>query len=210
MRQSQLDFLSPKSQTPVAEPELPPKHSILRKEFAEFEQPKLASTRQLEKFDCWDLDLDKTPDQWVETYREKIGPHASCPVYERGKYIWEPVTLLGYDPHKKRYIVEVTSGMIKQVNRLSIKFNDENPVLFEKRVSMARKLQQDFFEEHNFTNYVDALSSKDYSLLSYDIRHSIVQKTVAPFKDKDQRSSIENNSPVFRKLIDETVKEYER
>jgi hypothetical protein len=56
-----------------------------------------------------------------------------------GQYLWTEVEVLDYDVKKEKYIVKViSSGVIKEVIRLSLLFREENEEKFKERVEIAK------------------------------------------------------------------------
>ncbi|OMJ85003.1 hypothetical protein SteCoe_13780 [Stentor coeruleus] len=172
--------------------------SILR-ETAQFQHPNLQSTRQIFKFDCWEE--KKSPFQWLQFYREKPPPHGKSPIFEQGVYRWEDIELLGYENNKFKVRV-VKTDAIKRVQRLAIRFNDEDESEFEARVSQARELQGYFESEMRFLDCIDDVSAEKVSELSRDIKYKIIHKAQATYKagrDKDQTESIK----VLMKVVED-------
>jgi dynein heavy chain len=155
---------------------------IFAREHAAFDQPKLKSTRDLTRFDVWEE--GKTAQDWIEFYEGKKGPHAQSPSFESGMYVWEAVELLDYDHEKARFKVRVLStGLVKKVNRLSIKFNDEDPELFKQRLSQGRKLQKDYEGELRFLNYIDAVPTEKVSQLASQTKNHILDLALATLRN---------------------------
>ncbi|CAG9332270.1 unnamed protein product [Blepharisma stoltei] len=173
----QSELSSPaKEELPGSNPEKTKK--LLQREYANFENPDLKSTRDISKFDCWIESMK--PEDWVKFYKGKPGPHGSSPAFEDGVYSWEPIDLLGYDSNAKKFLVRIRKNMLeKKVQRLAIKFHDENPKEFEARVIQARELQQNYDSEVRFLDMVDAISATDVSQLRKDVKAKILKKAVA-------------------------------
>jgi hypothetical protein len=56
-----------------------------------------------------------------------------------GQYLWTEVEVMDYDVKKEKYIVKViSSGVIKEVIRLSLLFREENEEKFKERVEIAK------------------------------------------------------------------------
>lgn len=83
------------------------------------EQP----SKNLKDYDCWDEDLE--PEEWIERYKGTPPPHGKSPIYSHGEYVWTDIELLNYDPASGKFYVRVLeNGLLKFVNRLSLKFKD--------------------------------------------------------------------------------------
>lgn len=142
---------------------------LLQREYANFENPDLKSTRDISKFDCWIEEMK--PADWVKFYHGKQGPHGTSPVFENGLYTWEPIDLLGYDSNSKRFLVRIRQNMLeKRVQRLAVKFHDEHSKDFEERVVQARELQTNYDAEIRFLDTVDAVSASEVSQLRKDVK----------------------------------------
>lgn len=178
---------------------------VLEREYPNFEFPNLKSTRDIRRFDCWIE--ERTPEQWVEFYRGKPGPHAMSPVFDGSKYTWEPVNVLKYNPNTKKFTVQASLGGIqKEVNRLSVRFVDENEADFEARVSQARTLQQDYESEVRFMNYVDEIPGSSVSQLRKETKTKILKSAVATNKDYESEKYVD----VFKTLMAVVDEEYVR
>jgi hypothetical protein len=111
-------------------------HRIMQQEFEHIDFANLKAPRDLSKFDCWDR--DETGEYWAQFYAGKPGPHGDSPVYVNGEYVWSPVTLLGYSGEKCKFLIQLENGIQRMINRVSIKFKDEDPVLFDQRLTLCR------------------------------------------------------------------------
>lgn len=101
------------------------------------EQP----SKNLRDYDCWDGDLE--PQEWLNKYLGTPAPHGQSPIYSHGEYRWADVELLNYDPSSGKFYVKVIeNGLLKFVNRLSLKFKDEDASSFEKRVELSKVRQK--------------------------------------------------------------------
>jgi hypothetical protein len=60
-------------------------------------------------------------------------------LFVNGQYLWTEVEVMDYDVKKEKYIVKViSSGVIKEVIRLSLLFREENEEKFKERVEIAK------------------------------------------------------------------------
>lgn len=97
----------------------------------------LESNKNLIKYDCFNEKL-KGHD-WVEKYKENKGPHGKSPVYVSGQYRWVDIQVVGYDEENDRYLIKtLAGGMLKEVNRLSILFKDEDMDMFRSRLKVCK------------------------------------------------------------------------
>lgn len=75
----------------------------------------------------------------MERYQGTPPPHGKSPIYHQGEYKWVDVELLDYDKATAKFYVKVLqNGLLKFVNRLAIRFADEDSEAFERRVLFAK------------------------------------------------------------------------
>ena len=122
------------------------------------ESEPVQASKNLKDYDCWDQDLK--PEEWLEKYQGKPGPHGKSPIYQQGEYKWADVELLDYDkPSGKFYVKVLQNGLLKFVSRLAITFADEDSGAFEQRVAFAKQRQRKADNELKLQKYIDQMSS---------------------------------------------------
>ena len=94
----------------------------------------------------------------------------------------------------------------KKVQRLAIRFNDEDEKEFEARVTQARELQGYFDSEMRFLECIDEVSSEKVSVLRKEIKTIIINKALATQKKTQNNSQIES----LKKLMQVVEEEYIR
>ena len=178
---------------------------ILSREYANFEFPNLKSTKNISEFDCWRE--EKTPQEWVEFCQDKPGPHAMSPVYEKGSYNWEPVDVLSYNASEKKFLVKIRkTSQQKKVQRLALRFNDEEEANFEQRVTQARELQSNYEAHTRFIDYIDAISGGKISQMRDLLKNHIIRKAVATNKSFENEKYV----PMLKNLMAVAEEEYAR
>ena len=108
--------------------------------------------------------------------------------------------MLGFE--KNKFKVRVLSTLIeKKVQRLAIRFNDEDEKEFEARVSQARELQGYYESEMRFIECIDEVSTEKISELRKQVKTDIINKVL--------RTQKHNQSPQTESLktLMQTVEE---
>jgi hypothetical protein len=71
-------------------------------------------------------------------------------------YIWQDVEVLDFNPSSNRFKVRVcSSGLEKEIVKLSILFNCENKERFFQRLFMAKNLQLNAQDELRYKSYIE-------------------------------------------------------
>ena len=145
----------------------------LPRESAAFQYPNLKSTRDISRFDCWED--KKIAEDWMEFYKGKSGPHAKSPIFDQGVYKWEDVDLIAVE--KRKFVVRVLKTLaVKRVQRLAIRFNDEDEKQFELRVTQARELEGNYHSHQRFIECIDEVSNEKVSTIPLKTKDSIIKK----------------------------------
>lgn len=99
-------------------------------DFLKIDQSKLP----LEIFDNLEYEaLDKSPDQWLA-----LSKRGYTPFYEMGEWSWKAVLILGYDEKQSEYQIQFyPDGKKKNVNRLNLRFEEEDEENFHARRNFA-------------------------------------------------------------------------
>jgi len=87
-----------------------------------------------------------------------------------------PVEVVGYNEKTGRFVVQQKPGKEKEVVRLSIMFNDENPIAFKERVELAKLRQKNAAIEQFFEQYINAMPAEQISQQSEEAKKRIFQK----------------------------------
>ena len=176
-----LPMQSPDILQKLSSESLQKSYNSLPRDSAVFQHPSLKSTREITKFDCWEE--KKTLEDWIEYYKSKPAPHGKSPIFEHGVYKWEDVELIGID--RKKFLVRVLKTLaIKRVQRLAIRFNDEDEKEFEARVSQARELQGYFESEMRFIDYIDEVPTDKVSSITLKTKNAIIKKAFPGKKEQ--------------------------
>lgn len=102
---------------------------------------------------------------------------AETPLQKEGKQVWCPCIVLFQDEENRKYSVRIKgSRQVKEVNRLSLRFNCENKKVFENRVRSARERQQQAEEEIRFKLQVEAQDENVLAPLGRDIKSNVVNR----------------------------------
>ena len=133
--------------------------------------------------------------------------HALSPFYDKGELIWKPVEVLEYDLETKKFKVRAMhSNAVKEVQRLSLLFLDEDQEAFKNRVKMCKTLQSQVEAELRFTDLVDSISSEKVSVLLKETRYNFLKKSM---RDKN-KYNIDKAYSTFKYLIRIVEEEYIR
>jgi dynein heavy chain, axonemal len=201
--QSPEKLLRPVTTLKSDTPDLKKTYLYTYRESPQYQNPNLKSTREISKFDCWEE--GKTPEEWVLFYKKKPIPHGQSPIFESGIYKWEDVEVLGYE--KKKFIVRVIkTSAIKKVQRLAIRFNQENEKEFELRVSQAREFQEYYDSELRFIQCIDEISLEKVSQLRKETKTNIINKTLATKKHNQSNSQVEFLKNLMTIVEDEYIR----
>ena len=97
---------------------LSPEELLRNPDYKKLDQSKLP----IEIFDNIEYEaMDKSPEEWLAT-----GSNGKIPYCEDEKWIWKPVTVLGYDSTTKLFDVKyIPDGIRKTASRLNILFDQE-------------------------------------------------------------------------------------
>lgn len=141
-----------------------------------FERHDLQSSKSLSMYDCWENDL--SPEEWIsKCQQDPENTHAHCPFYQNDKYIWLPVKVLEYN--QGRFLVKLKDGSFqKEVERLSLLFDEEDKNLFKKRVQLAKHYHKRAEDEIRFQTYTEKVSEEQVSKLSEDWIKNIQEKAL--------------------------------
>lgn len=144
------------------------------------------------------------PEEWLKKYLDEKPPHGQSPIYSNGQYIWTDIQLLNYDQASGKFYVKVLeNGLLKFVNRLSLKFKDEDAANFEKRVELSKQRQRYAEEQTRLLKYINKIPD---SLVS-----EVPAKIVAGLKGrksdrKDQEGRTYEKNVVFPSLLEDFKK----
>ncbi|KAM3134228.1 hypothetical protein pb186bvf_013648 [Paramecium bursaria] len=167
----------------------------------------MRTNKQLKNYDCWDE--DRQPEEWLAIVKAQDDQnklyHAKVPIYDKsGKYLWTGVQILGYDPETRKYKVRVVqTGVEKEVGRLSLLFEGEDPVKFEQRVELCKQRQKNADDEMRFLEYVNNQSNALASNLSNEMQQKIEefsQFRPLPYLTKDDPSKTAPGFPQISNL----------
>eukprot|EP00931_Biecheleriopsis_adriatica_P056393 TRINITY_DN33417_c0_g1_i2.p1 TRINITY_DN33417_c0_g1~~TRINITY_DN33417_c0_g1_i2.p1 ORF type:complete len:3028 (-),score=718.43 TRINITY_DN33417_c0_g1_i2:3957-13040(-) len=149
-------------------PQAPP-HKEVVEEPKYLKDPEVAHynfrNQPLEVFDDVNDWETKSPEEWMAIVNEDTRKPQACVVhYNKNKELTMlPCWVIAYDAQSKRYTVEMEDAQRKQVKRLSLRFNAEDPDRFAQRVSTckARKKHCELQEA-----FIDFIEFKDDSLVT--------------------------------------------
>ena len=116
--------------------ESPSELTVHDADFLQIDQSKLP----LELFDCIEYEeADKSPEEWLSYSRKGYSPF-----FHMQQWMWREVAILDYDKVKDEYQVQYQpDGIIKNVQRLNLRFEEED----EKRFNARRKIAENAREE---------------------------------------------------------------
>lgn len=152
-------------------------HKILKSN-EQIEWDTLQGTKGLNQFDCWKDDLD--PEDWLQICKnDGEKPHAKCPYFKNGAYIWVDVRVLDYDKEQKKFHVELL-GLEKEfkkyVGRLSLYFLKEDYQKFKQRVHQCKFYQQRAENQLVLIKYIESINDIHVSPLPTPMINQILSK----------------------------------
>eukprot|EP00398_MALV-I-01_sp_L67-1_P000742 gene742-313_t len=125
----------------------------------------------LERFDRADKFDDFKPEEWVAFAKEEPDTvHAECKVFKEATamnpegFEMEAVWVRAYDRQTKKFTVETQKGNVKHVSRLSLRFVDENPQKWMRRIECATALQASTENMQKFMDAIAAIPNDDHTI----------------------------------------------
>ncbi|CAJ1418817.1 unnamed protein product [Effrenium voratum] len=117
----------------------------------------------LEAFDS-PMDFEvHTPQEWLEICKHgpaHVKPQAAVLHYIAQEWRMLPCWVMGYEASNSRYIVELEDGSRKQVKRLALRFNDEDPQNFALRVETCRAKKAHCELQQAFIRFIESQSDE--------------------------------------------------
>eukprot|EP01119_Soliformovum_irregulare_P017766 TRINITY_DN5330_c0_g1_i3.p1 TRINITY_DN5330_c0_g1~~TRINITY_DN5330_c0_g1_i3.p1 ORF type:complete len:3685 (-),score=1128.16 TRINITY_DN5330_c0_g1_i3:1844-12898(-) len=156
----------------------------------------------LEIFDNSDFET-RTPEEWLQFTDDQGRVRAYSKWYSNdGKNTWEPCSVLQYNHRELDYTIQWDSNnQLKRVSRLNLRFRDEDPAKFAKRLEVAtanRKISETFLRRNI---RIEMLDNGMQSNIPADHWNNILQ-FVSHIEDRDPE--------LFKILTDEVTQEYQR
>lgn len=97
----------------------------------------LESNKNLIKYDCFDEEVSGK--EWVNKYRNDNRSHGKSPMYFNNQYQWVNIQVIDFNESTGKFKIKTLSeGIIKEVNRLSILFRDEDIDKFRSRLKICK------------------------------------------------------------------------
>jgi len=166
------------------------------------EQDLVVPKLPIEHFDDPEFET-RTPAEWIASGEGKGGTAAMSKYYEAGELVWAPCKATGYDEEKECYNVTWdASNKSKQVKRLNLRFNDEDILMFEKRLQMAEDRRRHAHAQCKLQRYVDEVEQEPVRPPSED-RVSHILRCVAAQVPVEHLGKLEE-------CVDEMHTEYRR
>ncbi|CAJ1461137.1 unnamed protein product, partial [Effrenium voratum] len=104
-----------------------------------------------------------TPQEWLEICKHgpaHVKPQAAVLHYIAQEWRMLPCWVMGYEASNSRYIVELEDGSRKQVKRLALRFNDEDPQNFALRVETCRAKKAHCELQQAFIRFIESQSDE--------------------------------------------------
>ena len=134
---------------------------------SELYKPVISKLEQLplELFDNTEGDL--TPDQWLALGHGKYG-EAGLPAkalyYEKGEWAWRVCRVREWVEERGVWLIQFDGdGLLKEVKRLSLLFDDEDGDRFARRLDECRELREECLSQRRYTSFVNSQSSALFS-----------------------------------------------
>jgi len=166
------------------------------------EQDLIVPKLPLEHFD--DTEFERlTPAEWLKLGAADGGTPAVSKYYEGGELVWAPCRVIGYDDASGEYTVQWdATNKTKTVKRLNLRFEAENPELFEVRAKAAVDRRARQYDSCRMQRYVDEVDQQPVRPPSED-RVSHILRCVAA------QVPVEH-LPVLEECVEEMNTEYRR
>ena len=120
----------------------------------------------LDFFDCF----NEIPEDEKKAMNGEKNINGFTKVKDKGKEAWHECKIIKYKPDSHTYTVQINDmpsifdpsrPLIKEVSRFNIKFQNEDPSGFDKRLKLAEKLRQDFESEIRTDEFLDSIPDDD-------------------------------------------------
>lgn len=180
----------------------PPVESYPPEEQPYHEQELVVPRLPLEHFD--DSEFEKlSPEEWLKLGEEDGGTPAVSKYYEDGELVWAPCRVIGYDADAEEYEIRWdATNKSKRVKRLNLRFEAEDPELFQARCEAAAMRRERQHGKCRLQRYVDEVEQEPVRPPSED-RVSHILRCVAA------QVPVEH-LPVLEECVEEMHTEYRR
>lgn len=160
------------SLTKILQPIKQPEEEIKKERIIPINSP-IISAKKLD-LNLFDLEEDeKTGDEW-EIFVEKLKLENGIvdgfsPFFQstEKEYQWKPVKVLKFCKEKKKFLIErIETKETKYVSRLALRFANEHPSNFTKRIQKAKALRQTYEENQRFQYYIENIPTEKVEPMS--------------------------------------------
>lgn len=93
-----------------------------------------------------------TPQEWIFICQSQVHPQACFRSGELTEF--RPCWVRAYDPKTSLFAIELTNGHMKKVSRLSLRFNNEPPELFDRRIKECKTKRDNAELRYMFGQYI--------------------------------------------------------
>ncbi|CAM9110379.1 unnamed protein product, partial [Ectocarpus fasciculatus] len=162
----------------------------------------------IEMFDDLEYEAaDKPPAEWVAS---KSG--AQSPFFHNHNWMWRRVEVLSYNEQTKKYVVRfLPDGIEKEVHRLNLKFDQEDPDKFELRRNKADAGRNEAKQAMRLDHFINCQSKDEIRPIRQSSLKTIHERVIdglalsVPFPDQGTPLG-----ELLRSLTGETIQWYSR
>ncbi|GLC77190.1 hypothetical protein PLESTF_001896200 [Pleodorina starrii] len=175
----------------------------------------------LELFDNPEYDA-YTPAEWVELGEAQGGTPAETTVYNVASdaNVWIDCRVVDWDEAERLFIVTFanaanTGTKTKKVKRLNLRFKEEDPVLFERRLAEARAAREEAEQQLRLFFYIDSLALVEvlhtYNYAAALQRAALQVKDLSPaVLNRLAPDLLEDAADYFERAVKQAVLDYRR
>eukprot|EP00931_Biecheleriopsis_adriatica_P034701 TRINITY_DN20021_c0_g4_i1.p1 TRINITY_DN20021_c0_g4~~TRINITY_DN20021_c0_g4_i1.p1 ORF type:complete len:4150 (-),score=1074.99 TRINITY_DN20021_c0_g4_i1:152-12580(-) len=160
----------------------------------------------LETFDS-PMDFEwHSPEEWLQICKKAVDGKPQAAVLHYISHEWRmlPCWVHGYEPQGQRYLVELEDGSCKQVKRLALRFNEEDPENFALRVETCRAKKAHCELQQAFIKFIESQTLDLVSPMLREQKERFIRQGLNKSHVEDARSYISD----IRDLITEIEQNY--
>ena len=158
----------------------------------------------MEFFDNAEDYENHSPQQWVAICRGSAEPMASVLQYSGDELVMKPCWVLDYSEQEQRYLIELLDGSRKNVKRLRLRFNQEDPQKFSERLEICQKRRTAFASRRWFDDWLISMDAPEANL-TIEAKNSLVSKMV---RSINQQEEAEEYVQAMRREFQEVQQSY--
>lgn len=163
----------------------------------------------LETFDMVEDYEVHTPEEWLALVKKT--PHktqGNVVHFKSGAYTMMPCWVHDFDSKKLKYHVELEDGTHKQVKRLTLRFNAEDPETFTRRVEMCNSRKAHCELQESFIAYIDHQADALVTPMSGPQKERFTNECLDCAREEKDIELANSLVPIIRELILEVEQNY--